>query len=404
MEGIFKGWNANKPFGFIRPNDGSEDIFVPQVKVRKPRSLRAGARVSFELEMGLKGKNIAVNVVAIDSSVVTLKPERHRGRVKFWNDRGYGFIAPEDGGADVYMHDTATRLDSTEYVSEGDLVEYQVAEGEKGLEAGAVSVVGWFAPQDHLARFADMGPSGWLADLVEKAEKEPWEYTQAKAAEPLPILRSYVRHTFRRVEEMDGGIGYSADSGFAAFNTGLVTPNQEEIFALFDKNPRPDRQPWRLLGFQKASERQFLNLFGAALPPMANYFDDPSELLYDRRCELFISIDHVMENIDRFPPHLQANQYVARQLLISAEATTKKRVYRNYKAAVPQFYRDKGGAGSVQLLMPICLENPAKADLALVVGKTESGSAYRGSTVLTLDMAYNNARLLARPDSEWLQP
>jgi hypothetical protein len=58
----------------------------------------------------------------------------------------------------------------------------------------------------------------------------------------------------------------------------------------------------------------------------------------------------------------------------------------------------------VQLLLPICLENPARADLALVVAKNEAGNAYRGSTVLTLDMAYNNARLLARPDTEWLQP
>ena len=32
------------------------------------------------------------------------------------------------------------------------------------------------------------------------------------------------------------------------------------------------------------------------------------------------------------------------------------------------------------------------------------GNASRRSTVLTLDMAYNNARLLARPDNEWLQP
>jgi len=90
--------------------------------------------------------------------------------------------------------------------------------------------------------------------------------------------------------------------------------------------------------------------------------------------------------------------------MLSAEVTTKKRVYRNYKTAVPQFYRDKGGAGCMQLLLPLCLEDPGKADLALAIEKNEAGNAYRGSTVLTLDMAYNNARLLARPDTEWLQP
>jgi len=96
-----------------------------------------------------------------------------------------------------------------------------------------------------------------------------------------------------------------------------------------------------------------------------------------------------MENIDRFPPHLQSNTFTARQLLSAAEALTKKRVQRNYKTAIPQYYRDpdKGGAGSVQLLLPLCLEGPSHADLALVVSKIETGNAYRGNTILTLDMA-----------------
>jgi Domain of unknown function (DUF3825) len=244
----------------------------------------------------------------------------------------------------------------------------------------------------------------WLDKLVEPAEDEPWDYKHATASEPLPILRSYVRHPFRRLEEMGGGIGISKNGESSAFNTGLVTPNQEDIFAFFRRNPRTEAQPWKLHGFRKASDWDIIEQFGSSPPPLANYFDDPSVLLYDRRCELYISLDHVMEQIDRFPKHLQSNPYVARQLLISAEATTKKRVYRNYKTAVPQYYRDKGGEGSVQLLVPICFENPARADLALVVDKAEAGDAYRGSTVLTLDMAYNNARLLARPNNEWLQP
>ena len=46
------------------------------------------------------------------------------------------------------------------------------------------------------------------------------------------------------------------------------------------------------------------------------------------------------------------------------------------------------------------MTNPAVADLALAVSR--EGNVYMASTCLTLDMAYNNARLLARPDSEWL--
>jgi hypothetical protein len=44
----------------------------------------------------------------------------------------------------------------------------------------------------------------------------------------------------------------------------------------------------------------------------------------------------------------------------------------------------------------------AEADLALVVERFDG--FYRAATCLTLDMAYNNARQLARPDKDWLQP
>lgn len=75
----------------------------------------------------------------------------------------------------------------------------------------------------------------------------------------------------------------------------------------------------------------------------------------------------------------------------------KERVRRNYKVAVPQYYK-----GKVQLLIPICLTKPDVADMALLIQKHEGH--YRAATCLTLDMAYNNARQLARPDREWLNP
>ena len=70
---------------------------------------------------------------------------------------------------------------------------------------------------------------------------------------------------------------------------------------------------------------------------------------------------------------------------------------RNYKIAVPQYYRN-----GIQLLIPLCIANPQKADLAIVV--EDYGTMYRASTCLTLDMAINNARLLANPDRNWLVP
>jgi cold shock CspA family protein len=396
---MFLGWVPGKKFGFIDPTDDTDDVFVHQNNVASPHLFKAGMRLTFDIQSGEKGRE-GVNVTLLAGT----STKRLRECVQFWNDHGYGFIDPDDGETDIFVGTSSLPVNEEGYLCEGDVVEFCALEGKKGLIAGDIAVIGWKKPWDHLAGFADMGPPGWLEDLAQLAEMEPWEYKHTTAAEPLPILRGYIRHTFQRLEEMEGGIGVSQDKKNAAFNTGLVTPNQEEIYTFFRRNPRSGRQPWRFQRFMKASDWDLIEQFGSSAPPLANYFDDPSVLLYDKRCELYVNIDHVMEQIERFPAHLQANPYVARQLLISAEATTKKRVYRNYKAAVPQYYRDKGGPGSVQLLLPICFEDPARADLALVVAKTEAGNAYRGSTVLTLDMAYNNARLLARPDNEWLQP
>lgn len=409
MEGIFKGWIEGKSYGFVQVGGGARDVFVHQSTIANPGVLKRGTTVTFDVEESERGR-AAVNVGLVGTATTqatTLSPiseERHCGRVKLWNEKGWGFIDADDRLPDMFVHASTFPAGHPGYLTPGDLVEYQVAETDRGFQAVNVEVTGWTAPDNPLLAFADVGGPGWLEPLKGLAEDEPWDYKHSPCSEPLPVLRSYLRYTFQRLQEMDQGISVAEDSSAAAFNTGLVTPNQEDIYAYFVPNRQADRQPWQLAGFRKASDWRLIENFGSCLPPLADYFQDPSVLLYDRRCELYINIDHVMEHIERFPTGLQENEFIARQLLTSAEAVTKKRVYRNYKTAIPQFYRADGGSGTVQLLMPICLETPARADLALVVERVEGGRAYRGSTVLTLDMAYNNARLLARPDTEWLQP
>ena len=77
-----------------------------------------------------------------------------------------------------------------------------------------------------------------------------------------------------------------------------------------------------------------------------------------------------------------------------------KRVQWNFKTAIPTYYPR---VRKLQLLLPVCLLSDEEVDMALAVEKTQSGS-YLGHTVLPLDWAYKNARLVCRPDSDWLAP
>lgn len=61
------------------------------------------------------------------------------GRVKWFNDaKGYGFIAQE-GGPDVFVHYTAIKGDGFRSLAEGQLVEFELAQGPKGLQAQNVA-------------------------------------------------------------------------------------------------------------------------------------------------------------------------------------------------------------------------------------------------------------------------
>ena len=58
------------------------------------------------------------------------------GTVKWFNDaKGYGFIAPEDGSKDVFVHFSNIAGDGFKSLSEGSKVEFEVREGAKGPEA-----------------------------------------------------------------------------------------------------------------------------------------------------------------------------------------------------------------------------------------------------------------------------
>ncbi|MDO5498850.1 MAG: cold-shock protein [Propionibacteriaceae bacterium] len=65
------------------------------------------------------------------------------GTVKWFNgDKGFGFIAPEDGSPDVFAHFSAINSSGFRTLNEGDRVEFDTQEGPKGLQAANITVIG----------------------------------------------------------------------------------------------------------------------------------------------------------------------------------------------------------------------------------------------------------------------
>ncbi|MGC4151652.1 MAG: cold-shock protein [Propionicimonas sp.] len=64
------------------------------------------------------------------------------GTVKWFNgDKGFGFIAPEDGSADVFAHYTAINANGFRSLNEGDRVSFDVQQGQRGLQAANITVI-----------------------------------------------------------------------------------------------------------------------------------------------------------------------------------------------------------------------------------------------------------------------
>src|SRR5918996_1262632 len=67
-------------------------------------------------------------------------PDMAQGTVKWFNDdKGYGFITPDEGGEDLFVHHSGIAGDGYKSLDEGAKVSYEATQGQKGMQAENVS-------------------------------------------------------------------------------------------------------------------------------------------------------------------------------------------------------------------------------------------------------------------------
>ena len=118
---------------------------------------------------------------------------------------------------------------------------------------------------------------------------------------------------------------------------------------------------------------------------------------YNPEWPIRVNVDHILgdaENFSRLPDSVRD----AKNLPLLLETAVE--LARRWAVVEPSIVVPQGYQGRVQYLLPICLTDMENPDLAMTL--TVMDGYYLGNTCLTLEMAYLNARLLARPAAAWL--
>ncbi len=181
IDATVKWFNPEKGFGFVELSDGSGDVFLHAraLEAAGQESVPPGSKLSVRVGQGQKGRQVT-EVLEVDTSTAEAAPPRRErapggfggaprapgggggfggagggggsrapsgpteervGTVKWYNpEKGFGFIAVEGGGKDVFIHVTVVSRSGLSDLAEGQRVVVQVGQGPKGPEARGIEV------------------------------------------------------------------------------------------------------------------------------------------------------------------------------------------------------------------------------------------------------------------------
>ena len=171
-KGTVKFFNGAKGFGFIAPESGGADVFVHVSAVERAGlpGLNEGDEVAFEVEQDRRsGKASAVDLHFLGSGPAPDRPRRPPGGnrgfdrpdrgpppqrggervaagsgsgvVKWFNPaKGFGFIQPNDGGGDVFVHISAVERAGLRGLEEGQPISYEIEQDRRTGKASATNL------------------------------------------------------------------------------------------------------------------------------------------------------------------------------------------------------------------------------------------------------------------------
>lgn len=310
------------------------------------------------------------------------------------------------------------------------------------LQGVGTSIV---SPLREFAQFAVIG--SWertLGTLATMVAPERWNFPGEGVGAPsrYGVLREYLTVTFHRVVEQDR-VATAADGSLAAFDTGLLTPFGEDVYAVF--SPNVGDIAWKLDGFATAGSGELGARLVATLPDLpqpASYLERVEDVVCQPGRMLILDTEALLgEQVGRLPRAFLADQLAdspeASRLLregvdagsgrlgrgacrdlaraIKADPGLYRRMARalqdatslslrlaqaSFRMAAPAF---DPATGTMRLLLPLCLVDDGVADCAMSLELMPSG-AYRGAAILSLPRAYACARVVSRDQPAWLSP
>lgn len=297
-------------------------------------------------------------------------------------------------------------------------------------------------PVRDLAQFMEIGTwEAALGTLATAAAPEKWNYPGEGVGKAgrYGVLRDYLASTLVRVRATDA-LAVAADGSLAAFDTGLSTPMDEELYAVL--SPTGADIPWHLDGFATAGSGELGARLSATLPQLparASYLESIDDIVL--RPEAMVIPDYrslLSAGLDRLPQgfvsqlvagtgaeallaglseaqapaaHAHAMRDLARAIadepgrfrracraLEDAIELSRARARRSYRHVAPAY---DAARNRMLLLLPLALVDDAHADCALALELMPSGT-YQAASVVSLSRAYACARVVSAETPAWL--